>query len=90
MQSMQVCIFDIAEEGGCPMAAEELEQNEARASQTASIIGQLEILQKECGDSSCIVGSICCQLAVSALTLLITEYRPPKRWNSITKEKGDE
>lgn len=75
------------------MVAKELEQNEARASQAASIIGQLEILSRACGEDGNVIGkigNICCQIAVASLALLITEYRPPRRWNSITKEKVDE
>lgn len=64
------------------MAAEELEQNKTQVSQAASIIGQLEILRTTCKEGGNAIGDICCQLAITALSMIIPEQSPPKRWKS--------
>lgn len=72
------------------MAAERIKPNESQASQAASILEQLEVLRVDFEKSNNKIGDACCQMATSALDLIIIEYQPPRQWNSVSKEKGDE
>jgi len=64
------------------MADEELEQIDAQANQAALIIGQLEILRTTCTEGGNTIGSICCQIAITALSIVSTQSNPPKTWES--------
>lgn len=64
------------------MAAEELEQIDAQVNQAASIIGQLEILRAACIKAGNTIGDICCQIAITALSVISTQNNPPKTWGS--------
>jgi len=68
------------------MAAKELEQsNDAQTSQAAAIIRQLEKLRTDCESSGNTIGDICCQIAITALSLII----PPKRNVPLKEEHND-
>lgn len=75
-------------ERSCPMAAVESEQNDAQLTQAASIIGQLEILRTTCREGGNTIGDICCQIAIIALSMIITQRNPPKRWETAMKEES--
>ncbi|MFA7253484.1 MAG: hypothetical protein WC107_02935 [Patescibacteria group bacterium] len=52
------------------MAADKLECSETQVNQAAAIIRQLEILRTDCVEAGNQIGSICCQIAIIALSMI--------------------
>jgi len=71
------------------MAADELECSQSQVDQAVSIMGQLDTLRTTCEESGNVIGNICCQIATTALSVIIARGNPPKRWGTATKEEQD-
>jgi hypothetical protein len=64
------------------MSADELDCSKTQVNQAAAIIVQLEILRASCQKSGNAIGDICCQIAITALTVMTMQNNPPKTWES--------